>query len=102
MHHFSSSVPDSITLADPLIVIEMLETAVEFICINIAARLELRPPVGLRSRSVPEVGGLLLTQSCTSKLTFGFETRFVVFLELGFVVIIIVGGPEGWNGLEGI
>lgn len=37
------------------------------------------------------VGGRCETQSWTRRETLGFETRLSVFLEEGFVVIIIVG-----------
>ena len=63
------------------------------------ARLVALAPVGLLSLPLPDVtlGGLLLTQSCTSKLTFGFCTRLVVFLEEGFEVIMIVGPAGSWD-----
>jgi hypothetical protein len=37
------------------------------------------------------VGGRCETQSWTRRETLGFETRLSVFLEEGFVVIIMVG-----------
>ena len=82
-------------------VAEMLETAAEFICMSMFARLVARAPAGLLSRPFPEftLGGLVLTQSWTSKLTFGFWTRFVVFLEDGLEVMIIVG-PAGSSERE--
>lgn len=46
------------------------------------------------------VGGRWLTQSWTSRLTFGFERRFPVFFELGFVVMIMFG-PEGSSAVDG-
>jgi hypothetical protein len=40
------------------------------------------------------VGGRCETQSWTRSETCGFDTRLSVFLEEGFVVIIIVGAEE--------
>lgn len=102
MHHLSSGVPDARTCADPLIVAEMEETAVLFICMSIWAR-ELRgPPVGLRSRSAPErvFGGREETQSWTRSETFGLLRRLEVFFEEGFEVITIAG-PGGRVEVEG-
>lgn len=48
---------------------------------------------------VEAVRGRCDTQSCTRSETLGFEIRLCVFLEVGFVVIIMVGcdvyGVEG-------
>ena len=59
---------------------------------------ELRPafrrPSGLAGRAELLFGGRAETQSCTSNETLGLETRFRVFREEGFVVMIITG-PEG-------
>ena len=45
------------------------------------------------------VGGRCDTQSCTRRDTRGLFIRFKVFLEVGFVVIMITG--FGLKGVEG-
>jgi hypothetical protein len=71
----------------------LLDTADEFICISIAASEDRGPPVGERSRSAPErlFGGRDDTQSWTRSDTCGLRCRFSVFLESGFDVMIMVG-----------
>lgn len=88
--------------AEPLIVVEMDETAVLFICISIWARELRAPPAGLRSRSPPDrvFGGREETQSCTRRETLGFESRLEVFFDEGFEVMMIVG-PGGRVEVEG-
>lgn len=66
---------------------------------NVASELlpALRRPSGEMEREL--VGGRWLTQSWTSRLTLGFETRLPVFFELGLVVMMIVG-PAGRKVLD--
>jgi len=45
-------------------------------------------------RRAEEVGGRCETQSWTSSDTCGFDIKLIVFLEEGFVVIIMVGAVE--------
>lgn len=101
--------PGSSTVASPFIVAEILETAAEFICINMLARLLPLPPApGLLSRvpregevSEETFGGREDTQSCTSRLTLGLEMRLRVFFEEGLDVMIIVGPEGSWVDVGG-
>jgi hypothetical protein len=81
-----------------LIVALMLETAAEFSCMSMFARLVLRAPTGLLSLPsavlAVTLGGRLLTQSCTRRETLGLERRFCVFFDEGLEVMMMVG-PSG-------
>lgn len=87
-------------MASPLIVADMLLNALVFRFNSNVAREDReasgggdpdRSPADIR-RLV--VGGRWDTQSCTRSETCGFDIRLRVFLEEGFVVIIIVGEFE--------
>ena len=82
-------------------VAEMEETAAEFICMSMVARLLARPAEGLCSRLdvvyEETLWGRLLTQSCTNRLTLGFSRRLRVFLEEGLEVMIMEGPAGSWE-----
>lgn len=66
------------------------------------ARLELRSAGSamlMAPGELDSVGGRCDIQSCTSRETFGFDSRFSVFCEEGGVVIMMVG--DGEKGVEG-
>ncbi len=84
-----------------MIVAEILDIALVFRFSSNAASEEreasgggepARSPAAEPRRFV--VGGRCETQSWTSSETCGFEIRFKVFFEEGFVVIIIMGELE--------
>lgn len=96
LHHASSSEPDSRKRAVPVIVVEILESALVFRSRRKLARDERvaagggepsRWPPGFGAR----VGGRWDTQSWTKRDTRGLDKRWFVLRESGFVVIIIVG-----------
>lgn len=66
-----------------------------------ASELEpgFRRPSGDVERFV--LGGRWETQSWTRRLTLGFDKRLSVFLDEGFVVMIMIG-PDGRDVLEAL
>src|SRR5271170_3891307 len=96
LHHLSSSLPRSKNLASPVIVVEMLLSALVFRFSNRLARLlRVAAAGGLPLRPSEEleamVGGRCETQSCTSRLTRGLDCRFRVLSDWALVVIMMVG-----------
>lgn len=89
--------PRSTILASPLIVALMLLSALVFRFSSKLAKLDLEasgggePALSAVEPRRAVVGGRWDTQSWTRRETCGLEIRFIVFLEAGFVVIIIVG-----------
>ncbi|KAG7124492.1 hypothetical protein HYQ46_010618 [Verticillium longisporum] len=91
----SSGEPASSRRAVPLMVALMLETADVLMLSSSEAREERcsgpgEPPEGRRA----DVGGRWETQSWTRRETLGFERRFVVLREAGFVVMAMMGAAE--------